>query len=284
MSNSYPSSALKKRHMRGGNNIVHVHCSQVQYSQLAYFCQPTAPNNHVVAGQIKAEDKWGERWGEATFKSCFSPRVTRRARQQVSGATLSQKPITDTHTSTHTKTQMPSFGEKAWVLTCGPCAAFKCRRTVKNSQPLTFNPRWRPWSHSAASSRCSQPLMPTSCSTSRFVFPVAVCWKVFSDIRTLACARHAGTACRRCFSFQDEPECLKYFYKEKVPAWGASTPDAARLCQRFVNRYQAQGSGPGCTASQVQLMRISNLVTLPTKEKIKNMFVCKDQRGDKLLF
>uniref|UniRef100_A0A3P8UAA2 Si:dkey-243k1.3 n=1 Tax=Amphiprion percula TaxID=161767 RepID=A0A3P8UAA2_AMPPE len=37
--------------------------------------------------------------------------------------------------------------------------------------------------------------------------------------------------------FEDEPECVKYFYKEKVPEWGASTPGAACLCQRFVNRY-----------------------------------------------
>lgn len=35
---------------------------------------------------------------------------------------------------------------------------------------------------------------------------------------------------------QDAPECMKYFYKEKVPELGASTPGAARLCQRFVNR------------------------------------------------
>nr|XP_019950796.1 PREDICTED: endonuclease domain-containing 1 protein-like [Paralichthys olivaceus] len=37
--------------------------------------------------------------------------------------------------------------------------------------------------------------------------------------------------------FEDEPECMKYFYQEKVPEWGASTPGAARLCHRFVNRY-----------------------------------------------
>uniref|UniRef100_A0A665VA24 Si:dkey-243k1.3 n=2 Tax=Echeneis naucrates TaxID=173247 RepID=A0A665VA24_ECHNA len=37
--------------------------------------------------------------------------------------------------------------------------------------------------------------------------------------------------------FEDVPDCLKYFYKDKVPEWGASTPGAARLCQRFVNRY-----------------------------------------------
>ncbi|MEQ2218438.1 hypothetical protein XENOCAPTIV_003242 [Xenoophorus captivus] len=37
--------------------------------------------------------------------------------------------------------------------------------------------------------------------------------------------------------FEDVPECLKYFYKAKVPEWGASTPGAARLCQRFVNRF-----------------------------------------------
>uniref|UniRef100_A0A3Q1EN86 Si:dkey-243k1.3 n=1 Tax=Acanthochromis polyacanthus TaxID=80966 RepID=A0A3Q1EN86_9TELE len=37
--------------------------------------------------------------------------------------------------------------------------------------------------------------------------------------------------------FEDQSECVKYFYKEKVPEWGASTPGVARLCQRFVNRY-----------------------------------------------
>ncbi|KAM3616555.1 uncharacterized protein V6R79_019820 [Siganus canaliculatus] len=37
--------------------------------------------------------------------------------------------------------------------------------------------------------------------------------------------------------FEDEPECLKYFYSNKVPLWGASTPDVVRLCQRFVNTF-----------------------------------------------
>ncbi|XP_055370007.1 endonuclease domain-containing 1 protein-like isoform X2 [Betta splendens] len=37
--------------------------------------------------------------------------------------------------------------------------------------------------------------------------------------------------------FEDVPDCMKYFYKRKVPQWGVSTPGAARLCQRFVNRY-----------------------------------------------
>ncbi|XP_067101769.1 endonuclease domain-containing 1 protein-like [Osmerus mordax] len=37
--------------------------------------------------------------------------------------------------------------------------------------------------------------------------------------------------------FQDVPECLEYFYQGKVPEWGATTPGAARLCQRFANRY-----------------------------------------------
>ncbi|XP_068174229.1 endonuclease domain-containing 1 protein-like [Antennarius striatus] len=37
--------------------------------------------------------------------------------------------------------------------------------------------------------------------------------------------------------FEDNPGCLKYFYRGKVPEWGASTAGAARLCQRFVNRY-----------------------------------------------
>lgn len=37
--------------------------------------------------------------------------------------------------------------------------------------------------------------------------------------------------------FEDVPECTMFFYKEKVPAWGATTPGVARLCQRFVNRY-----------------------------------------------
>uniref|UniRef100_A0A8C5DQ47 Endonuclease domain-containing 1 protein-like n=1 Tax=Gouania willdenowi TaxID=441366 RepID=A0A8C5DQ47_GOUWI len=37
--------------------------------------------------------------------------------------------------------------------------------------------------------------------------------------------------------FEDVPECMKYFYKEKVPEWGSSTSTAARLCQRFANRW-----------------------------------------------
>ncbi|TNN01333.1 hypothetical protein fugu_010715 [Takifugu bimaculatus] len=37
--------------------------------------------------------------------------------------------------------------------------------------------------------------------------------------------------------FEDQPECLKHFYEEKVPEWGSSTPGAARLCQRFDNRF-----------------------------------------------
>lgn len=37
--------------------------------------------------------------------------------------------------------------------------------------------------------------------------------------------------------FEDAPDCLEYFYQQKVPEWGSSTPGAARLCQRFVNRY-----------------------------------------------
>ncbi|KAG5837372.1 hypothetical protein ANANG_G00238570 [Anguilla anguilla] len=38
-------------------------------------------------------------------------------------------------------------------------------------------------------------------------------------------------------SFQDVPECLDFFYKGWVPEWGAANPNAARLCQRFNNRY-----------------------------------------------
>nr|XP_057936268.1 endonuclease domain-containing 1 protein-like [Doryrhamphus excisus] len=37
--------------------------------------------------------------------------------------------------------------------------------------------------------------------------------------------------------FQDAPECMKYFYKSKVPKYQASIPGTARLCQRFANRY-----------------------------------------------
>ncbi|CAN9511097.1 unnamed protein product [Ophioblennius macclurei] len=37
--------------------------------------------------------------------------------------------------------------------------------------------------------------------------------------------------------FENVPDCLEYFYQQKVPEWGSSTPGAARLCQRFVNRY-----------------------------------------------
>ncbi|KAF4085828.1 hypothetical protein AMELA_G00099550 [Ameiurus melas] len=37
--------------------------------------------------------------------------------------------------------------------------------------------------------------------------------------------------------FNEEPDCIKYFYKGKVPKWGSDTPGAARLCQRFQNRF-----------------------------------------------
>lgn len=37
--------------------------------------------------------------------------------------------------------------------------------------------------------------------------------------------------------FSDEPECIKYFYKGKVPQLGSNTPGAAHLCQRFQNRF-----------------------------------------------
>ncbi|XP_068441950.1 endonuclease domain-containing 1 protein-like [Clinocottus analis] len=37
--------------------------------------------------------------------------------------------------------------------------------------------------------------------------------------------------------FEDVPECMGYFYNEKVPQWGASVAGAARLCHRFSNRY-----------------------------------------------
>lgn len=52
---------------------------------------------------------------------------------------------------------------------------------------------------------------------------------------------HRSTKEHLCIFFfyfpQDEPECMKYFYREKVPEWGGSTPGAVRLCQRFVNRW-----------------------------------------------
>ncbi|KAJ8280229.1 hypothetical protein GJAV_G00052100 [Gymnothorax javanicus] len=38
-------------------------------------------------------------------------------------------------------------------------------------------------------------------------------------------------------SFQDVPSCLDFFYQGKVPDLGSATPGAARLCQRFRNRY-----------------------------------------------
>ncbi|XP_030633904.1 endonuclease domain-containing 1 protein [Chanos chanos] len=38
-------------------------------------------------------------------------------------------------------------------------------------------------------------------------------------------------------NFQDIPKCMEYFYRGKVPEWGASTPGVARLCQRFENQY-----------------------------------------------
>ncbi|XP_075998438.1 endonuclease domain-containing 1 protein [Genypterus blacodes] len=44
---------------------------------------------------------------------------------------------------------------------------------------------------------------------------------------------HADVVAR----FEDVTECMEYFYNGKVPDWGASTPGAACLCQRFHNRY-----------------------------------------------
>lgn len=37
--------------------------------------------------------------------------------------------------------------------------------------------------------------------------------------------------------FNDEPDCIKYFYKGKVPQWGLDTSGAVRICQRFRNRF-----------------------------------------------
>uniref|UniRef100_A0A4W5M406 Si:dkey-243k1.3 n=1 Tax=Hucho hucho TaxID=62062 RepID=A0A4W5M406_9TELE len=38
-------------------------------------------------------------------------------------------------------------------------------------------------------------------------------------------------------NFEDIPECVEYFYQGKVLGWGVAIPGAARLCQRFYNRY-----------------------------------------------
>ncbi|XP_051965610.1 endonuclease domain-containing 1 protein-like [Xyrauchen texanus] len=38
-------------------------------------------------------------------------------------------------------------------------------------------------------------------------------------------------------NFGETPECLKFFYKEKVPELGATFPDVVPLCQRFLNTY-----------------------------------------------
>lgn len=38
-------------------------------------------------------------------------------------------------------------------------------------------------------------------------------------------------------NFWDSPDCVKFFYKEKVPELGASQPNVVRLCQRFLNTY-----------------------------------------------
>jgi len=38
-------------------------------------------------------------------------------------------------------------------------------------------------------------------------------------------------------NFGDSPDCIKFFYKEKVPELGASQPNVVRLCQRFLNTY-----------------------------------------------
>lgn len=78
------------------------------------------------------------------------------------------------------------------------------------------------------------------CSSSLLL--VQMLWSVlrsvssFEHLRTSHLALHTSTEEHLALFFQDQPECLKYFYQEKVPEWGSSTPGAARLCQRFDNR------------------------------------------------
>lgn len=237
--------------------------TQVQYSQLVYFCplpcslllrdlhQP--PNNHTLVGQINAEDKWGKRWAEVTFKSCFSPRVTRQVHQQVSGVTLS---LTLSHTCIHTITRMLPFN-------CGSYVGLNCHRTLENHLLQSFNPKWRPWSQCAASSCCSRRLAQTSCSVSRFVSAERL-WETSRLVHV-----HKGTV--RSLLFQDEPECLKYFYKEKVPAWGTATSGATRLCQRFVNRCLGSGVRGQVQAAQPPRFTFGPFqshITLVAKENI----------------
>lgn len=38
-------------------------------------------------------------------------------------------------------------------------------------------------------------------------------------------------------NFWDSPDCLKFFYKNKVPELGSTQADVVLLCQRFLNTY-----------------------------------------------
>lgn len=37
--------------------------------------------------------------------------------------------------------------------------------------------------------------------------------------------------------FHTNSDCIKFFYKSKVPQWGSATPGVAWICQRFQNSY-----------------------------------------------
>ncbi|XP_066528515.1 endonuclease domain-containing 1 protein-like [Hoplias malabaricus] len=61
--------------------------------------------------------------------------------------------------------------------------------------------------------------------------------KIYGIVCVLVGVFLALAECDVVSKFQDEPGCIKFFYKGKVPIWGENTAGAAQLCQRFQNRF-----------------------------------------------
>lgn len=124
------------------------------------------------------------------------------------------------------------------LCSCAPVTPFHSKHVFTHIYWLLFwlssalhSPACRAWSACARSSPFSLLLKQMLCSVLRLVSLFKHHWASDSGL-------HGSTKEHLCiFFFQDEPECMKYFYREKVPGWGSSTPGAVRLCQRFVNRW-----------------------------------------------
>lgn len=130
------------------------------------------------------------------------------------------------------------------LCSCVPMTPFDSKHVFRHIYWLLFwlcsavnSPACKAWSPCALCSLFSLLLKQMLWSISRFV-------SLFKHHGTSYLGLQRSTKEHLCIFFsQDEPECMKYFYQEKVPGWGSSTPGAARLCQRFVNRW-------GCTAME----------------------------------